>query len=420
MEPNLKSKTKPPIPIFDSLEFIKANYENVTSLQSSKDKNFNVNDFKISLDFLNCYTGSKGTFNSYRRDVERLIHYSWLIANKSLPELTKDDIVNFINFCKQPKKSWIGVKKVPKFINKNGERIPNLKWKPFVVTVSKIEHKKGKTPNINDFDLKEGSIKELFAILSTFYNYLLQEEYVTKNVVALIRQKSKFIRKKQDQFKIRRLSDLQWQYVITATKKLAKQKPYLHERSLFIMSALYLMYLRISELASSDRWTPTMNDFHRTNDDCWWFNTVGKGNKERQIAVSDTMLDALKRWRKFLDLSPLPTAADNSPLIPKSKGKGPITSTTYLRDIIQVCFDKAIYQLNKDKHLEEAEALMEATVHWLRHTGISDDIKHRPRDHVRIDAGHSSSTTTDKYIDIELQARHKSAKNKQIMDEAST
>jgi len=57
---------------------------------------------------------------------------------------------------------------------------------------------------------------------------------------------------------------------------------------------------------------------------------------------------------------------------------------------------------------------MEATVHWLRHTGISDDVKIRPREHVRDDAGHSSSAITDKYINIERKARHQSAKNKVI------
>jgi hypothetical protein len=58
--------------------------------------------------------------------------------------------------------------------------------------------------------------------------------------------------------------------------------------------------------------------------------------------------------------------------------------------------------------------MMDATVHWLRHTGISDDVKIRPREHVRDDAGHSSGAITDKYIDIELKERHKSAKRKPI------
>ena len=50
---------------------------------------------------------------------------------------------------------------------------------------------------------------------------------------------------------------------------------------------------------------------------------------------------------------------------------------------------------------DEAEQMMSATVHWLRHTGISDDVKTRPREHVRDDAGHSSDLITDKYIDTE-------------------
>jgi hypothetical protein len=58
--------------------------------------------------------------------------------------------------------------------------------------------------------------------------------------------------------------------------------------------------------------------------------------------------------------------------------------------------------------------MMDATVHWLRHTGISDDVKIRPREHVRDDAGHSSGAITDKYIDIELKEHHKSAKRKPI------
>jgi site-specific recombinase XerD len=254
----------------------------------------------------------------------------------------------------------------------------------------------------------------MFAILSSFFSYLLQDEYVLMNPVALIRQKSQFIRKQQGTAKIRRLSDLQWQYVLATAESMAHQNPAQHERTLFMMSALYSLYLRISELAASVRWIPMMNHFYRDAEDHWWFTTVGKGNKQRQIAVSDAMLSALKRWRYALNLSALPSVADNMPLLPKTRGKGPISSTTYVRDIVQKCFDAAIEQLNQDGFKEEASALIEATVHWLRHTGISDDVKHRPREHVRDDAGHSSSAITDKYIDIELRERHSSAKYKPI------
>jgi hypothetical protein len=84
---------------------------------------------------------------------------------------------------------------------------------------------------------------------------------------------------------------------------------------------------------------------------------------------------------------------------------------------VQACFDAAIAQLHEDNLAEEAETLNEATVHWLRHTGISDDVKTRPREHVRDDAGHSSCAITDKYIDIELRERHRSAKKKPLAED---
>ncbi len=68
--------------------------------------------------------------------------------------------------------------------------------------------------------------------------------------------------------------------------------------------------------------------------------------------------------------------------------------------------------LESEGKQEEAEGLRAATVHWLRHTGISEDVKRRPREHVRDDAGHSSGAITDRYIDVELRERARSAKGK--------
>ncbi len=398
----------PPLPLFDSIEFIK-------DQKAPKHlKHLAKKDYLITKKFLESYTGSQGTFNSYRREVERLLHWCNHIINKSLKQLKRDDIESFIRFCKAPPASWIGVSKPQRYANKNGSRASNDEWRPFVVTISKTKFKNGDEAKIENYELSQSAVKDLFAVLSSFYNYLLQEEYVQANPVALIKQKSKFIRKAQGKPKIRRLSQTQWQYVIKTVEELATENPYDHERTLFIMSALYSMYLRISELADSERWTPMMNDFKCDNNNKWWFTTVGKGNKERDIAVSTSMLEALKRWRRHLGLSALPSPSDNSPLLPKTKGKGAIKSINFIREIVQSCFDQAAIKLRSNNLNDEADLLGEATVHWLRHTGISDDVKHRPREHVRDDAGHGSSATTDKYIDVELRERHKSAEQKLI------
>ena len=97
------------------------------------------------------------------------------------------------------------------------------------------------------------------------------------------------------------------------------------------------------------------------------------------------------------------------------KNPAPISGTRHIRKIVQFCFDHAIERLKKAGFTEEADQLTSATVHWLRHTGISEDVKYRPREHVRDDAGHSSSAITDLYIDIERRARHASARKKVIV-----
>lgn len=397
------------LPLFDNLNHLHKNHESVVLPYPHFSS-----DFHYSLAFLRSYTGSQGTFNSYRREVERLLQWAWHIKHISIAAIKREHIEEYIHFCQNPPKQWISLKKVPRFLVKDGLRVPNEEWRPFVVTVSKAARKNGHEPSIEQFSLSQGAIQEVFAILSTYFNFLIAEEYVAANPVALIRQKSKFIRKRQHNAPIRRLSIIQWNAVLHAAECLAEDSPEHHERTRFMLGLLFGMYLRISELAASNRWVPSMNHFAKDANGHWWFTTVGKGNKERQIAVSESMLECLTRWRLFLGLTPLPSPADNSPLLPKIRGNGPLSDTAPIRRIIQRCFDFACDELRKQGLGEEADNLSAATVHWLRHTGISEDVKFRPREHVRDDAGHSSSATTDRYIDIEKQARYQSARKKTI------
>jgi integrase len=162
-----------------------------------------------------------------------------------------------------------------------------------------------------------------------------------------------------------------------------------------------------------------MGDFFKDNNGNWWFKTVGKGNKARQIAVSPSMLKALKYYRiNYLNLSPYPAPNEKTPLIPNAKDTNkPITSTRPISVLVQECFDCAADKLESKGGHHDADLLRTATVHWLRHTGISEDVKVRPREHVRDDAGHSSGAITDRYIDVELQARARSARKKIIDQE---
>ncbi len=234
--------------------------------------------------------------------------------------------------------------------------------------------------------------------------------------MALIRQKSRFIVKEQNLPSVRRLSNLQWGYVIETAEIMADQAPEKYECLLFIMNCLYAMYLRVSELVADERSIPTMNNFKRDHDNQWWFHVVGKGNKSRKIVVSDAMLKALKRYRSYRELTALPTPDDASPLVPKQLGNAPLVSTRHVRSLVQHYFDQTFERMKRDDLEDDAADLKAATVHWLRHTGISEDVKIRPREHVRDDAGHQTMQTTDRYIESDDRERHQSGRGKLIQE----
>lgn len=391
-----------PLPLFDNMAHLEQSLP-----PKHIERPYVADDFALLKKFLLQYIGSQDTYNAYRRECERLAQWCWFVEDKSILLIKREDIENYIDFCQSPPKSWTGTSNVARFISRNGLRIANPKWRMFVT------HRQQAT-----YQFSEKALQALFIALSSFYNYCLQEGVMQHNPIAQLRQKSKYLRKQQDKRQIRRLSGVQWEFVMDTALKMAEHEPKQHERTLFIMSALYLMYLRVSELTVTARWAPKMGHFYQDSYENWWFKTVGKGNKARSIAVSDTMLAALKRYRAFRQLTPaLPSPNEEAALIHKISGAGGVSSTRQIRLIVQSCFDASIARMRQEGFVDEASTLAVATAHWLRHTGISDDLnkRGRPLIHVRDDAGHTSSATTDIYNDTELQARHHSNKNKSVL-----
>jgi len=408
-----------PTPIIDNLNYISNPFKQKQfSAGAFIDKKIcgTDTDLEYALKFIYSYNGSTATFNSYRREIERLLQWCWRIEGISVLSLKREHIEEFIRFCINPPLAWIGTKNVARFKNNNGNRAVNNDWRPFVTTVSKLEFQNGAESDPKQFVLSQSAIKSMFSIISSFYGFLIQENLVDANPVLLIKQKSKFILKEQAKPIIRRISNLQWDYVLETAELMADENPKEYERTLFIMNCLIAMYLRVSELVADERSTPLMTNFSKDKDGNWWFEVIGKGNKNRTVTVCDDMLVALKRFRKSLRLSPLPSPGEQEPLISKVKGKGPVTSTRQIRRVVQECFDRSFLRMKADSLEDDAFELKAATVHWLRHTGISEDVKHRPREHVRDDAGHASMATTDRYIDSDLRERHASARGKRIKE----
>jgi site-specific recombinase XerD len=402
-----------PQPLFDTLE----NLDLIATSVDTYLTHLNIPESKIEyqhcLQFLKSYANSKDTFTAYRREVERLLHWSWLICKKPIKLITRNDIRDYLKFIEKPPKDWLSTKITSRFMrDSQGERVPNPQWRPFVVKVSKVSRRLGNLPDKNDYELSNKSIEAIFAVLSSFFTYLQQEEYLDSNPVALIRQKKGYIQRQQTRKVTRKLSRTQWLNVITTAEEMAKSDP-LHERTLFLTSAFYLLGLRISELAYNNDRIATMGSFSPDKRGMWWFTTIGKGNKLRDVAVPDELLSALKKYRESLGLPSLPHREEQTPLLPRQKGKDGL-GTRQIRNIVQTVFNRAIDKLTAIGKKDEADDLATATVHWLRHTAISSEVEYRPREHIRDDVGHENASTMDKYIDTDRVARHQSAQSKKL------
>ena len=82
---------------------------------------------------------------------------------------------------------------------------------------------------------------------------------------------------------------------------------------------------------------------------------------------------------------------------------------------MQEAFDLAYNKMLSENFIEEAKALREATTHWLRHTGASQDISTRPLKHMADDLGHASMGTTDQvYIQSDMKERARTGKDRDV------
>ena len=331
-----------------------------------------IKDYQFASEFIYSYRGSPDTFSTYRREIEHFLHWCWIVAKKSINNISREDIETYVEFAKQPPTGWIGQKNVARFLDRAGERVPNPDWRPYVSLSG-------------EYVISQAAIQSLFSVLSSFFNFLIQENYIAANPISQIRQKSKFLRKHQSQSKIRRLSPLQWEFVVDAAESLAKQDPQAHERTLFIMNALYAMYLRISELVETQRWQPQMSHFQLDQEGNWWFITVGKGNKERVIPIGEQAIFWVSKYCREA----------RSKLLGK-RASASLFVTSWGPALSREKFWKKLKQYALDAGLER-----NVSPHMLRHSFATHLLKHGA-DLITIQQllGHADVSTTQIYTSI--------------------
>jgi hypothetical protein len=113
-----------------------------------------IDDYQCAAEFIYSYRGSPDTFSTYRREIEHFLHWCLVIAKKPLKQIVREDIETYVEFSKQPPSNWVGQKNVPRFLLRQGERVPNHDWRPYV-------HASG------EFAISQSALQSLFSVLSS-------------------------------------------------------------------------------------------------------------------------------------------------------------------------------------------------------------------------------------------------------------
>ncbi|MBC3776394.1 site-specific integrase [Pseudomonas sp. SWRI99] len=366
--------------------------------------------------FLKSYAGNEATFNSYRTHVERLLLWSLLVARKPLLELRRSDAEAFMEFCLRPTAAWIGPVVKSRFLRVGGQRKSsadtyqlNAVWRPFSQTAPKRDkHLPEPAPSENRYKMAQGSVAQVFAVCGSFYQYAMDEGLTEANPFRAVKQKAVYKQRHTQEVSGRALSHLQWDYVIETAEEMAEEDPD-HERTLFVLTTLFAMYLRVSDLVGRDNWEPTMGDFRRDTMGNWWFHVVGKGNKSAKISVRDDYVHTyLSRYRRHLGLSALPSPHETYPLLTTLSGRGGL-SGRHLRLLLQQVFDRALLKMTAEgRSDDEIDNLRSASLHWLRHTSATFDAPFRDMKDLQADLRHNSLSTTQNtyYNSLDEQRAH--------------
>lgn len=351
------------------------------------------NDVDAIKAWLGRFVATKTTFDSYRKEAERLLLWSVMERGKPLSSLTHEDLLIYQKFLSDPQPS-------SRWIMKTGKKLPHNDpgWRPF------------------SGPLAASSQRQSIVILNALFSWLVDAGYLAGNPLSLSRHRQLRAKPRITRF----LEEDLWVEVKTTINSLPQETDrqrahYFRVRWLF--SFLYICGVRISEVTEN-----TMGNFFYRKDvrgiERWWIEITGKCNKTRIIPATSELMVELVRYRRENGFAPYPIPGETTPLLLPLGGKSRALTRSAVHLIIKTIFEIAaarIEQSYPDNNVK-AQTLRAASAHWLRHTagtnmtGSKMDLRH-----VRDNLGHESIATTSRYLHSEDDKRHEDTELKHRM-----
>lgn len=332
----------------------------------------------------------KTTFDTYRKEAERLLLWCVIERGKPLSSMTHEDWILYKAFLQQPTPAarWIAAdgRKYPR---------PHPAWRPFAGALS------------------DTSQRQAGVILNALFSWLVNAGYLAGNPLALSRN-----RKARSAPRITRyLDDDVWRAVKETVAAMPSESPRQIEHQLrlrWLLTLLYVCGLRISELIGT-RMGAFFAERDRDGLERWWLEIFGKGDKVRIVPATTELMHELRRYRIAYGLPPFPHAGELTPILlpiggaPRSMSRGGVH--VIIKSVFRATAERL--QANGEVYQPIADRVMLASAHWLRHTAGShmanNDVDLR---HVRDNLGHASLSTSSGYLHSADHARHAETEEK--------
>ena len=350
------------------------------------------NDYEAVMAWLATKHEQPNTQRAYRREAERLLLWAVLERRKAMSSLTTEDATAYMAFLKDPPARWCAPRHLQRW---------SPLWRPI------------------EGPLKAGARQQAQRILNGLFNFLMKQTYMIGNPFAGVTPPKVPVRPLGSG---RTLTRDQWAVLEAVTA--ADESP-LGRRRARALHWLYATGLRTAELCAAKCGDLEAVDYI---DDAggqhvgWILNVIGKGTKHRGVVVPSSLVDEFQRHLT-------------------EHGKGAVTAegnktlailVDLDKDIAQTDPNQAVPEQDQAKHQDEglsgwtpsglykamkrvmqsaaatldgpnAERLMAASTHWLRHSHASHGLNSGAVSMMvaRQNMGHASLNTLSEYLTTE-------------------
>lgn len=347
--------------------------------------------------FLQDYRQTKLTYRSYLKEIERLVLWCIYIPKLTISNLKREHLITYREFLANPTPEhlWCGPRQ-PRIL---ADGRVNPEWRPFA------------SP------LAPPSIRKVVSILDSFFNYLVINNYLAGNPMAVDKRRKGKKSNSTDRWLER---DEIVMLLNALNDNLNETNDFEIARAKYIILTLFYTGLRLAEFTNH-----TMGNFTLIENE-WFLNVVGKGEKPRKIVVVDEYLEVLANYRKHIGMpSVLPDFNETTPLVPAQDKKTAISPSRVwqivkwaaelgaqkFESLAENILQSEENEEEKLRYLHKASKLRKASPHWFRHSYGTYLVKSGCAiEKVKELMGHSDISTTTLYLHTAKIDLHTSAR----------